>query len=107
MTSFPVPANRPWFNSRAKFVKVPTLSPPYQLKISLTCGVIVALLSSCPDVRGSPLLQFHCQRRTSCQSCRGRPQNELPHRVGEAFVLVAVGHRARLRLHLVAGVAHC
>jgi hypothetical protein len=44
MTSFPVPANRPWFNNRAKLVSVPALSAPYQLRISLTRGVIVALL---------------------------------------------------------------
>src|SRR5437660_885065 len=44
MTSFPVPANRPWFNSRARLVSVPALSAPYQLRISLTRGVIVALL---------------------------------------------------------------
>src|ERR1700730_7364157 len=44
MTSFPVPANRPWFNSRARLVTVPALSAPYQLRISLTRGVIVALL---------------------------------------------------------------
>jgi hypothetical protein len=32
-------------------------------------------------------------------------QNELPHRFCETFVLVAVGHRVRPRLHFVAGVA--
>src|SRR5580704_11044548 len=35
-------------------------------------------------------------------SCAGRAQNKLPHRFGEALVLVAAGLRARLRLHLVA-----
>jgi hypothetical protein len=36
----------------------------------------------------------------------GRPQNELPHRLRETLILIAVCHRARLRLHLVAGITH-
>jgi hypothetical protein len=45
----------------------------------------------------SSRLPPHPRRRASCQtpgSCGGRPQNERSHRFGEAFVLVAVGHRA-------------
>src|SRR5450759_4080656 len=39
-------------------------------------------------------------------SCARGWQNELPHRFGKALVLVAVGYHARLRLYLIAGVAH-
>src|ERR1035437_260010 len=53
----------------------------------------------CPPERNTATL-------LSRGSCAGRAQNKLLHRFGEALVLVAVGHRARLRLHLVAGVAH-
>ncbi len=38
-------------------------------------------------------------------SC-GCSQNEFPHRFGKALILIAIGHGARLRLHLVAGIAH-
>lgn len=44
----------------------------------------------------SSRLPPHPRRRASCQtpgSCGSRPQNERSHRFGEAFVLVAVGHR--------------
>src|SRR5437870_1720237 len=37
---------------------------------------------------------------------RVAPQDEAPYGVSESFVLVAVGHGARLRLYLVAGIAH-
>jgi hypothetical protein len=37
---------RTQFNSRAKLVNFPPLSAPYQLKLSLRRGVIIALLSS-------------------------------------------------------------
>ena len=82
---------------RARLVSVPAQSAPYQLRISLTRGVIVALLSSRQIAPMSSRLPPHPRRRASCQtpgSCGGRPQNERPHRFGEAFVLVAVGHRA-------------
>src|SRR5579884_3748628 len=43
MTSFPVPASRPVFNRRARLVRVPGLSLPYQLRISRTRGVMTFL----------------------------------------------------------------
>src|ERR1700730_13742706 len=71
--------------------------------ISCGCGSIETVMgaSSGPVERIRPSRDV-----TVSWSCRGLPQNELPHGFGEALVLVAVGHCARLRLHLVAGVAH-
>src|ERR1700694_3828793 len=44
---------------------------------------------------------------SNARLCGSRWQNELSNRFCETFILVAVGHRARLRFHFVAGVAHC
>ena len=69
ITSFPVPPNRPWFNSRAKLVSVPALSAPYQLG-SLSLSV--------------SLLLSHRSSRIHLDSCIA--QTAL-HPLGNAFVL--------------------
>src|SRR2546427_5668506 len=42
MTNRPVPPSFPWLSSRARFVSVPGLSLPYQLKISFTRSVLIS-----------------------------------------------------------------
>jgi len=44
---------------------------------------------------------------SNARLCGSRWQNELSNRFCETFILVTVGHRARLRFYFVAGVAHC
>ncbi len=48
----------------------------------------------------------HAQRAARRRHHPLSPRMKRSHRLGEAVVLVAVGDRARLRLHLVAGIAH-
>ena len=45
-----MPANRPWFSIRARFVRVPGLSLPYQLRMSRTRDMV---LSSFVHVRAN------------------------------------------------------
>jgi hypothetical protein len=42
ITSLPVPASLPWFNSRARFVFVPGLSLEYQSRISFTLSCMAS-----------------------------------------------------------------
>src|SRR5262245_63666044 len=52
MTIRPVPASRPWFIMRARFVRMPGFSLAYQLRISFTR----VPMASCP---------FDCRRRAA------------------------------------------
>src|SRR5579884_461447 len=98
MTSLPVPARRPWFSMRARFVSVPGLSAPYQERISRTRSVILLLQGHCRPPAGA--------LRLFPTLLPLRRQDEALDCVREAFVFIGRGHFGRLRLDFRAGVAH-
>src|SRR5580698_7217865 len=79
MTRRPVPPNLPWFRSRARLVKVPGLSLPYQLKISFTRGVFISVASNIQAVLIVPCSRLLKSRRKFTWGCRGSPTARLPY----------------------------